>query len=246
MSPVARAVVALSLLTVAPPVFAGCETDMDCKGDRVCEQGACVDPAPAAGPATPAFDARSASAPSARGLTDLQRLELRRARGKATVGYVGAGLTAALGAVTLATWEETGTAMAFGSAALLAASVTAPVAASGGSQARRVAREAGGYPPGAGLPVVAWIGYGLAVANGLGLIALAASDAEIDVALGASTVALGTVSTLGLAIDATTSASEVQRSLQLRTGMRRRPTLHVAPIAGMGGQGGRFGLAGTF
>jgi len=40
----------IAILTFASsrPAMAGCEKDTDCKGDRICESGACVEPTPAA------------------------------------------------------------------------------------------------------------------------------------------------------------------------------------------------------
>ena len=43
------------------PAVAGCEKDTDCKGDRICEAGACVDPAAAPAPAVEEGDAAPAA-----------------------------------------------------------------------------------------------------------------------------------------------------------------------------------------
>ena len=45
---------AILALIVATLISAGCDKDTDCKGDRVCEDGKCVAPAPIATPATQA------------------------------------------------------------------------------------------------------------------------------------------------------------------------------------------------
>jgi len=43
--------IALILVPVSPVLAGGCEKDTDCKGDRICVQGECTDPTPAARPA---------------------------------------------------------------------------------------------------------------------------------------------------------------------------------------------------
>ena len=52
-----RPLIVVAVLTLGSSAAqAGCEKDTDCKGDRICEAGACVSPAPAAPPASPATE----------------------------------------------------------------------------------------------------------------------------------------------------------------------------------------------
>lgn len=50
--PVVLCLSALFLMASPRLAFAGCEKDTDCKGDRVCEQGACAEPTAASAPAS--------------------------------------------------------------------------------------------------------------------------------------------------------------------------------------------------
>ena len=49
LRPARAALFTFALLTftlISSPVLAGCEKDTDCKGDRICEEERCVEPAP--------------------------------------------------------------------------------------------------------------------------------------------------------------------------------------------------------
>ena len=104
---------------------AGCETDMDCKGDRVCNQGVCMDP-----------KSSGTEAAKTNGITEAQGFELERARAKARIGYGGAIATAALGASSLLLYDDDISSILLGAGALITAGITVPMASGGGASAR--------------------------------------------------------------------------------------------------------------
>ena len=102
------------LLGVSVDAYAGCETDHDCKGDRVCNDGACEEP----------LSRPESSAPSP--TPSSTTIDVEQARSLVQKTRRGAAATAVLGLASAATNGETFPALPLGAAALISAGVTVP------------------------------------------------------------------------------------------------------------------------
>lgn len=167
----------------------GCQTDVQCKGDRICVRGACQDPggpSPASPDSPPMIiDDGSKSAYSDPGWT----------KGAAILSFVGAAAVLGLGGASAATSDEDIPAIPLGAAATLVGAIVFPIAASGGGSGS----ERGSIA----LRIIGWVTYGLTIANAAVLIGLGVADDTLDLSgpIIATTV-LGGVSGVSFGIDA--------------------------------------------
>jgi hypothetical protein len=129
------------------------------------------------------------------------------AHGAATFGFVSAAVVMALTVAVMANNdpESAETARGLGALAIIYLGVAAPVTAAGGSSARMHPAVIG--TP--GLRVVSWVGYALALLDALALLGLS-FDNEINSGHILSVGILGSLSTLGFAIDARASAAQAE------------------------------------
>ena len=184
------AVVTAMGVSLAPVVAkAGCANDMDCKGDRVCEEGVCVDPAPDMQPQPDPESLRSRATQAPQGT------DAGWNRGAAIVGIVSAVLILAFGSVSIyfnenpIDEEELNVgSLAAGGVATLFAMALIPVAG--------VGANSGDVHGPVGLRIAGWVGYGLTVINALALLGLGAADVDVSSGPIASTVLLGVLSSL--------------------------------------------------
>jgi hypothetical protein len=168
-----------------------------------------------------------------------RQLEAASARGKGVTAVVGAGGTALFGIGAVALNGSGPPAYMLGTASLLSAGIALPVGASGGNQARRLAAATGQPVQGRAVQTIAWAGYGLAVVEGLGLITLGVMDEDVPSPLIASTVAVGSLSSLAMGLDAIGCAA----ALDAPTAARRAS---VRPAVAVGPDGATIGVGGTF
>ncbi len=120
--------------------------------------------------------------------------------GIATAVVVGALVTA------IVIVDETDFGVPAGSVAILATGIMVPVVAAGGTSARK-RPDVIGSP---GLRLTGWIFYGLSIADGLALLGLAISDADIPPAVTASVGVLGTASAVFMSLDAFESGKQAR------------------------------------
>lgn len=223
---------------------AGCSTDLECKGARVCEQGRCVDPG-----LGPAPGAEVDPVPR-RALDAGQRLAIDHARSRARTGTVLGAVMAVTGLGTLVTNNGDAEALPrlFGGTTLALGAIAVPVAASGGAEARRVGQQVGLELGSQAVRSISWVGYGLSMGLGGVMLAYGVSGAYIDNGLIASTTVLGFTCTLAMAFDARSAAAELEAfaAQDLAGGSPARPrvawSLGFAPAR----DGGTFTLAGRF
>jgi len=232
--------VLLGLLMLTAPLdgIAGCSDDMDCKGDRVCVENTCQSPDSDVSEPRVSSDSRTAL-----------YVATAAARRRGTVAVVGAGVTMAAGIGTIAAYDSFGASMTLGSVATLTGGVTAPIGGSGGSLARQAADRAGIPRPNNALSTLAWIGYGLSMADALTLVGLGAVGAEPHPALIGSTMTLFSVSALCLGLDARNVANAVEARADhaFSDASPRAPQLRsIRPTFAANVDGGWVGLAGDF
>jgi len=223
--------------------YAGCETDMDCKGDRICNKGACTDPSSTnSQPPVP-------SIPKTLGITEAQRYELDRAKAKANIGYGGAVATTALGIGSLLLYDDDIASIMLGSGALLTAGITIPMASEGGANARGLARSAGVKVPSSSLAQTSWVGYSLGMLSGAILVGWGIAD-EAPPALILSTTVLGGVCAWSMGVDAETSAILVEEELKQSQARYEytpySPALVWYPSVGFTKDRAVFGVQGSF
>jgi hypothetical protein len=189
------AAVLLGLLSPSLHAHAQCETDDDCKGDRICEAGVCVE----AGECREDRDCGGGevcvegscervhpdkvyllrSDPDASYALGRVKVARTRIALGMVLGFSGLGLGYGSWGVRLGTpvGSEADAipgvyAFSIAGVALVAAGI--PIASTGGPAARQAMGRLGLSPPGAGTRVVAWIFYGSALlAGGIGLAASA-------------------------------------------------------------------------
>lgn len=219
------AVFACTVVLFGVRTAVGCTKDTDCKGDRICIDGACVDPGtyPSENMDDP-DDNRDDSVPEAALPPDQQKLE-RMAPGRTgwtlpagILGLSSAAATLGLGLASLATLDNlTDTDSILGGSAILVLMAMAPVTAVGAHSG-----EARGST---GLEIAGWVTYGLGISSGL--LALAVVDVDDDEAgpFVGVTIGFATVSLLSMAGSAFIAHG---RSKSASTATRT-----VAPSAGL-------------
>jgi hypothetical protein len=227
-------------LTGSLNAHAQCADDMGCKGDRICVNSECV------APPNSTEVAPTASTPLKTGsLTEVQDLQLSQAQAKATTGLVlGAG-TLLMGAATAAT-NGSGTApKVLGGLTLALAGMATPIAAAGGGQARRVGRNNGRTMRASSSNIVGWSGYGASMGLGLAVFAAGLNDAEISNGLILSITALGSLSSLTMALDTYSTIQAVKSDdSSARNDQRNRPAAQLA--AAVTHKGATVGIVGRF
>lgn len=214
---------------------AECGADNDCKGDRVCEQGVCVDPkpsAPAALPAPPRVTALSQA--------DVDALGRARSLGRAGMWIGIAGAPFALGAALLNGSGDLPILLGGVAAASVGAAV--PVGMSGGSVARAVGKQHGIRVSTGGLRPVVWIGYGCTLAAATGMITIGILDGYVPTELILSTTALGTVTAIGTSIDASSAARQVEAAVGTAAAETATPPVTVVLVP----TGNGVSVIGTF
>ena len=189
-----KALFLVVVLTLPAKNVLACLSDMECKGERICSAGQCVDP----GTSTPATSPKwKAPAPA----------EQSWASDAALYGFIGAGATLGLAIASYSTWEDTGTSIALGSVATLVGGITGPITAAGADSAR--AHGARGNPV---LQNAGWVAYTLSMLNAVTLIALSAAD---ESPAGWLTLTTGSMGAMGLAFfaaDAQAAANDLKAS----------------------------------
>jgi hypothetical protein len=226
-----------ALVAAAPQIAsASCGNDMDCKGERVCEDDACVLPA----------GAGASSAPTG-ALSEVQVSELQRARSAGIASGVGGAGVLVFGAASAATALSDGTtSKVMGGLALVTMGVTAPIGGMGSAQARRTAAAAGLDVPSRALPITAWVGYGFALIDGAYILTVGIGGGTVEPPTILSVVALGTLSTVGLGYDAIhVSQSTLESGRQAEA--TPRPRVQAAPFVSPNRRGGAtMGVTGRF
>ena len=165
------------------------------------------------------------------------------AGGAAAFGWVSAGIITVLTAVIVAA-DDPDVGIPVGGAATLYAGVAIPIVAVGGASARTHPLVTG-YP---GLRIAGWIGYGVTLFDALVLLGVALSDGEVTQAHVASVGALGTLTAVGFALDASGSAGQAEavRAQQQQAVPPRAAAPSVAPALGLAEDqaGDRVGVLG--
>jgi hypothetical protein len=163
--------------------------------------------------------------------------------GAAAFGWVSAGIITVLTAVIVAA-DDADVGIPVGGAATLYAGVSIPIVAVGGASARTHPLVTG-YP---GLRIAGWIGYGVTLFDALILLGVALSDGEVTQAHVASVGALGTLTAIGFALDASGSAGQAEaiRAQQQPAVPPRAAAPPVAPALGLAedATGERVGVLG--
>ena len=226
------------ILALVSLAFADCSKDTDCKGDRICERGACTD----------AEEPRASSKRSTRS-RDVGAAE-RAHGGSLANGIVGWSLTGQ-GALFSLTGSGlglaqagTGVSVAVGGVGLLSLAVAGPVAGASGGRARAGLRALGEQPGPPGLRIAGWSCYGTgmllgAVAIGVGL--------DGDSAGGA----IGLLATIPAAIGPTLLLVDAGRDratlgAELEVLGAGPPPLQVVPTAWVSPDGGGVGFSATW
>mgnify|MGYP007063378153 CR=1 FL=1 len=233
----------LLTLCLPLPAYAQCANDMDCKGDRICVDNACADPTTEA-TSTTGQPARTPATVTT--LTDVDRMELERARSKAGTALGLAAGTVLFGVATAATNNGDPIApQVLGTITLGLSAVATPIAAGGGKQARRIGRSMGLDVDPDITTVTGWTGYGIGM--GLGTVVLAAGlpGAYIDSGLILSLTALGSASAMAMSFDTKAVVLKVEEAgASARIQQPRVQTRFVAGLHPDGG--GTIGWVGTF
>jgi hypothetical protein len=186
---------ATALLALSAPANARCYSDSDCKGDRVCVRGECEDPLPA--------------------VESHRRVEQRdlrfavRKRGGAframTLGWLSFGVGAGLGIGAIATGAagvETAIPVSLGGAGILCFAISGPLAAAGGTAARRGGERLRLSASGAGLRTTGWIFYGVGLGGAVAAVLVgAATESPVVAIVGVAPLLLCMAGTILLEID---------------------------------------------
>jgi hypothetical protein len=185
----------LAALLIAVPSFGQCGKDIDCKGNRICVKGECVEPA--AADSAPAASAPQPSASPA-------AVTAKTKGSGVTFGIIGLALSTTstgFGIAAAATSEE-GVALpsTLGGISLLILGVDVPLTSMGGATSRDNSNN-GIFP----LRLISWITYGATLGCGIGMIVSGVAGGEVPQGLIIATVINGAISGYGMSIDAIVS-----------------------------------------
>jgi len=257
--------VGAAVLLFSAPALAQCSKDTDCKGDRVCSNGQCIDtahPAPVAGPTVVVQPAAPAPVivvqpppPLVQAPPPLQLQPPKLDRPKPKSGWaVGAGIVGlvfmpvilGLTGASEATRTSLDPSLPLGITALVLHIVMVPIVGSGGSSARKGFDISGAVP----LRVFAWIFYGLTIAGGVVTAVLGAAG---DTPPGGLIIGMGGASALALlflSIDNFISAGQAKAlANRMENGEASRLEMreYIAPMVMPDGSvGGTVGFVGRF
>jgi hypothetical protein len=177
--------------------FGQCTRDVECKGERVCINGECVEPAVKS----------NAIATSGSSETSDNNGSAGWAFGAAITGYVCAPIILGLGISSAATTGEDPS-LALGISAFSVGVVALPIISVGGLSARS-GTKARGAP---GLRIPGYIAYGLALANGAVLVGLGIADVTMPAAPIITCSVLGAAGCVLMATDALISGRQTKKT----------------------------------
>ncbi len=212
-------VLSLTLLVVPRAAFAQCKSDNDCKGDRICESGRCVD----------AVESTSYVAPAPKTYVPRQRTQVVQvaevpdpgwAVPGAVIGIAGGIITLSLAMVAANEVDDGGDGTDMGAAAVGIA-IPASIIAGLGSA------SVDGIDSSIGLPlrITGWIGMGLVLADAAYLLSQDESTPELATATRAAGL-LGALSLTALSLDGIFRASAARDALaELEAPSSARPAV---------------------
>lgn len=153
---------------------------------------------------------------------------VRKTKGAALVGYVAVAPILGLGIGAAATSDEAEPSLALGIPATLIAGVTIPVVA-GRARKTRTLTGVSGSP---GMRIAGWITYGLTMTDALFLIGMGFAELETGAAPIIAVTLLGSASSIFMAVDAQTTATQAGSvNVNVRR-VRFEPTLGVTNVPG--------------
>ena len=203
---------ALIIISLTAQTTLACQSDIECKGERVCNAGECVAPTPTNPAISPSWKAPQAASPA-------------WADKAALLGYVGAAATLGLAVGSYSTFDDQGTSIALGGVATLVAGLAGPLTAAGADSAR--VHGAFGNPV---LQTSGWVAYTLSMLNAVTLIALSAADVAAEPWLTLTTGSMGAMGLVFFAMDAQQAAGDLKtRQAQIQRSNRIQLTPMVAP-----------------
>lgn len=226
----------LSLLFV-PAAFAGCESDNECKGDRVCESGRCTDPV-----SKPASRSKKKSKEGESYLSASKRLS--------TTGVVLTSVGLGVGAIGVGGgflgWYSP-TPELIGGVGLVGIAVGGPISAAAGSKARLgllVLNPEPELPPG-GPRVGGWVLYSTSLLLGGTAIVggLSAMDTDAASAIGLGAIVTGSVGNVLFAVDARSAQNLLNEEIEW---VSVAPAPVTTPFLAATGEGLLVGVQGTF
>lgn len=213
---------------VAQAAHAQCTKDTDCKGDRICLDGACRDSARPYLPAGPQAAAGTATA--------------GWARGAAVYGFVSTAAAVALGTGAAIFNGQQVPALSLGGAATVLLGVSVPIVAAGSASARG---------PGVhglnGLRITGWVLYALTMADAAVALGLGIADLSVPTAVIVALVGLGAGAGITMSLDALFAAQDAEAAMAPGSalGPRLLPTVFLARGA-EGRAQPALGLVGSF
>jgi hypothetical protein len=190
-----RSVFALVVVAILAPAVAHaqCSTDMDCKGDRICVNGACRSPATAPPTAAPGAPQNVFADPG-------------WSQGAGILGFVAAGGTLLLAIAAEITKEDQIPSLPIGIGATLLMGVATPVVAVGAGSARGSGKVDGML----GMRIAGWIAYGLSLSDAVVLIGLGLAEVTPPGGIITLVGVLGGAGLIFHALDAMASGSEAE------------------------------------
>lgn len=235
-----RPLLAILTLLLGHQAWAGCDKDTDCKGDRICEDGVCVDPSSSA-PST------ASHAPSARTPEGITAQDIKFANGRVKdirrrelIGWAAAGqglLFGTVGSVLGLAQVEWYIAVPPGIVGLGSLAVGAPITSGGGRRGREALRSLGAPVPGPGLQIAGWSCFGTSMLLGLTGIGMGIGQDSAGGAVGLGAVFTGAASTILFDVDAANTRRRLQervKALSKASPPKVQPGLWVGPEASGG------------
>jgi hypothetical protein len=187
--------VLLIILFTMQTAFGQCTKDVDCKGDRVCVNGECVEPVKSTtGPASGSSETLDNSGSAG------------WAFGAAIAGYACTPIILGLGISSAATTGGDAS-LPLGISAFTVGVVALPIIAVGGASARSHSKARGTL----GIRIPGYITYGLALANGAVLVGLGIAGATISPAPIITCTLFGATGCALMATDALISSGQAKR-----------------------------------
>jgi len=178
----------LGILLAVPASWAQCTKDTDCKGNRICVNGECVEPLTSTMPESSAPQQPASS----------QNMSAGWALPAAVAGFASIAPIMGLAIGAAANSEEPAISIPLGAAATGLLGAAVPIVAVGGKSAH----TGGSGPSRLAFRIPGWIAYGLALADATTMIILGASDVTVPPAPIVITGVLGSSACALMSVDA--------------------------------------------
>jgi hypothetical protein len=207
-------IVLVFIFSFASHTMGQCSKDTDCKGNRICVKGECVEldqteqkMAPVVQPQKINSGASQTSATAQLNIDKQSGGNAGWSKGAGVSGLVLSTIASSFGVAAVA--NEGTTAEALGGISLAVLGADVPITAAGGGSARQQFSD--GLPA---LRILSWVTYASTIGCGIGMISTGIANGDVPVGLRIATVISEAISGFGMAADAMVCGAQARQTAQ--------------------------------